>query len=69
MEKERFLSYSVTFALSKKLEEMKEVTSKSLFLEFMTNPIGRNLAIIFIGGLLTAITLVTAGVMLLLDHW
>lgn len=48
---------------------MKEVTSKSLFLEFMTNPIGRNLAIIFIGGLLTAIALVTAGVMLLVDHW
>ena len=44
---------------------MMKAISKYLLPEFLTNPISRNLILIFIGGLITAILLVTVSVILL----
>lgn len=54
----------VTFEMSKNVEHMKVIT-KTNQAGIFANPISRNIALIFMGGFLTALTIVTAGVMLL----
>jgi hypothetical protein len=49
---------------SKQLEIMKTV-SKSLFPGIFSNPINRNLTLIFLFGFFVAVTLVTTGVILI----
>ncbi len=44
---------------------MKAAITKSTLPGIFTNPISRNLALIFLGGFLAALTIVTGGVILL----
>lgn len=61
---EQILHNSVTFVTSNlKLETMKTV-SKHFLPELFNNSINRNLTLIFLFGLLVAVSLVTAGIIL-----
>jgi len=54
----------VIFEKSKKLESMKATFTKNNHPGIFANPISRNLTLIFLGGFLAALTIVTAGVIL-----